>query len=149
MNQHLLSFTRRAALAIAGVGLAACSTPAEYQAYVAAHQSQAQASSQAAADVARYNALAQIASNSADPTSMVAAVMALAMDSRGTGRQTLQQPQIAAPVSNAEIALRWAQVVVPGVTAIYGIRANALTAMNASDNAAATSIATTQGFVVA
>lgn len=132
---------------------AACSTQAEYQAYAAAHQSQAQsaaqsAASQTTAEIARYTALSQIANSSADPTSRVAAVMAIAMDGRAnTGRQSAPQSQIVAPSSNAETVLRWAQVVVPGVTALYGIRANALTAMNASDNAAATSASTNNAFV--
>lgn len=152
MHTKLYRFARLT-IAVLSVSLGACSTPVEYQAYVAAHQSQAQAASQAAssqatADAARYAALSQIATSSTDPTTKVAAVMAIAMEGRGSGGQrAVQQAPIAAPVSNSETALRWAQVVVPGVTALYGIRANAMTAMNASDNAAATSASTNNAFV--
>lgn len=151
--KYTAPFSRLASLLLA-VSAAACSSTPEYQAYVSAHQAQAQAqaaiaASQTDAEVARYNALSQIASSSTDPTSRVAAVMALAMDGRSSGngnRQTAQQP-IVAPVSAGETALRWAQVVAPVVTTVYGIRANSLTAMNASDNAARTSISTNESFV--
>ena len=59
--------------------------------------------------------------------------------------QSTMQSTMQAPAPNQ--ALQWASILVPSLTQIYGIRANADVAKNSSDNAAATSIATTQGFV--
>lgn len=94
------------------------------------------------AEVARFNALATIAKEG-DSASKVAAVMALALGGNAGGSQ--QTSTVAAPERNQ--ALQWASILVPSVTQIYGIRANADVAMRSSDNATLTSIATTNGFV--
>jgi hypothetical protein len=92
------------------------------------------------ADAAKYKAMSDIAL-SGDSAAKVAAVMAMALGQGGAS----QGPQIAAPAPNA--ALQWASILVPSITQMYGIRANADVAMRSSDNAASTSIATTAGFV--
>jgi hypothetical protein len=109
----------------------------DYAQYTASQQ--AIAASKAQADTARYQALADIAKNGTD-SSKVAAVMALAM---GGGQSATVQ--VAAPQRSE--ALMWASIIVPGLTQAWAISKNADVAMNSSNNAAATSMATTQGFV--
>lgn len=98
--------------------------------------------SKSQAQTARYQALGQIAKDG-DSASKVTSVMALAL--AGSEGNNSQASTMAAPQPNQ--ALQWASILVPGLTQIYGIRANASVANKASDNAAATSIATTAGFV--
>ena len=122
---------------IIALALTGCASP-DYAQYAKAQEAIATAKGQA--DAARYKAMADIAA-SGDSAAKVAAVMALAL---GQGGNSATQ-QIAAPAPNA--ALQWASVLVPALTQVYGIRANADVAMRSSDNAASTSIATTAGFV--
>jgi len=124
-------------LAIIALALTGCAS-ADYAQYAQTQQAVAVAKGQA--DAARYKAMADIAA-AGDSAARVAAVMALAL---GQGAASPTQ-QIAAPAPNA--ALQWASVLVPGLTQIYGIRANADVSMRSSDNAARTGIATTAGFV--
>ena len=105
--------------------LAGCASP-DYKQY---------ALSTEAASVARSQALAEIAK--AGDTAAVAATMALAL---GASQSQLQAPQ-------PNQVLQWASVLVPGLVQAYGIKQNASVAINASNNAAATSQATTAGFV--
>lgn len=121
---------------LAALALTACASP-DYEQYAKAQESIAISKSQS--DAARYRAMSDIAV-SGDSSAKVAAVMAMAL-SQGNA----QTQQIAAPQPNQ--ALQWASILVPGLTQIYGIRANADVAMRSSDNAAATSAATTAGFV--
>lgn len=87
------------------------------------------ANSRAMAETARYAALAEIA-KSGDTTARVAAVMSLQM-----GGQTNQpQQQVQAPTPLSETLLRWAGVLVPSLTQIYGIQKNAEVAINQSNN---------------
>ena len=124
------------AIALAGF-LTACASP-EYAQYAAAQSSIA--TSKAASDTARFSALAQIARDG-DAASRVAAVMALALGTQSSGAQTtIQAPQ-------ANQALQWASILVPGLTQAYAINRGADVSINASNNAAHTSIATTAGFV--
>lgn len=121
------------------LSLAGCSTTSEYAQYSKAQSDIATA--KANSETARYNALAAIAKDGTD-SARVAAVMALAL---GGNNSQAQQAPIAAPQRSE--ALQWASILIPSVTQVYSIRSNAAVAMNANDNAAATSIATTHGFV--
>jgi len=92
------------------------------------------AKSSEAASVARSQALAEIAKSG--DTAAVAAVMALAM---GAGQSQLQ-----APPQNQ--ALSWAQVLVPGLTSVMGMRYQYLGTVAQSNNAAATAQSTNATF---
>lgn len=92
---------------VAALGLlTGCAASKEYSSYLAAHQ--AAHESLAAAEKARYAAIAEIAKTSNDPSARTAAVMALAMGKSNT------QPAPAAPPQNQ--ALQWASVLVPALT---------------------------------
>lgn len=125
---------RRLIIVIAACALSACAAPG-YEQYLAAQQGIATARSNA--DIARYDALANIASKG-DSAASVAAAMALAM-----GGNT-PQPVIAAPQNEL---LQWAGVLVPALTQAYAIGQSANVAINASNNAARSAEATTAGFV--
>lgn len=124
------------ALAIA-LSLAGCAST-EYAQYSKAQVDIATA--KAASDTARYQALSNIAKDG-DGAAKIAAVMALAI---GNGTQA-QTSQLAAPQRSD--ALMWASILVPGITQAYAIGRSADVAINSSNNAAATSAATTAGFV--
>lgn len=87
------------------------------------------ANSRAMAETARYAALAEIA-KSGDTTARVAAVMSLQM----AGQPAQPQQQVQAPTPLSETLLRWAGVLVPSLTQIYGIQKNAEVAVNQSNN---------------
>ena len=106
---------------LAALALTACASP-DYAQY---------AKSAEASSVARSKALSDIAT-SGDSSAKVAAVMALAM---GAGNSTL-----AAPAPNA--ALQWAQVLVPGLTQVAGMRYQYLSQQTASNNAATVAVST-------
>jgi hypothetical protein len=93
------------------------------------------------AESEKYKALSKIA-ESGDTSAKVAAVMGLAMGNASGGAAS---STMAPPPPNQ--LLQWASILVPGLVQVYGIRTNADVAMRSSDNAAATSIATTAGFV--
>lgn len=113
--------------------LVACASP-DYQGYLAAQQAAAAAAAQA--DTARYNALATIAKT--DGSAAVAAAMALAM-----GRP--QPTQVAAPAPNQ--ALQWASIIVPAMGQAWAVSRSADVAINASNNASASAIGTSNAFV--
>jgi hypothetical protein len=125
---------QRTIIVIAALALSACAAPG-YEQYLAAQQGIATARSNA--DIARYDALANIAQKG-DSAASVAAAMALAM-----GGNT-PQPVIAAPQNEW---LQWASVLVPALTNAYAIGKSADVAIHASDNAYKTSASTTGGFV--
>lgn len=120
-------------IAIAATLLAGCASSeykmyAEAQAQIAAHR--------AAADQARYAALAQIAAQG-DSAAKVAAVMSL-----NFGAQAHQTQQaIAAPKSTGETLLTWAQLVLPTATQFYSIGRQAQMAVTQSNNSAQVAIA--------
>ena len=118
---------------IAVLSLTGCAT-AEYAAYADAHKAQA------AAQTARYQALADIAKQG-DTTAKVAAVMSLQM---GGGQQSTQ---IAAPKSWADYALQWTGLLLPTVGQIYTINKQTTLGMRQSDNATAVAVSTNQAFV--
>jgi hypothetical protein len=119
---------------IAVLALTGCATNSEYAAYADAHKAQA------AAQAARYQALADIA-RQGDTTAKVAAVMSLQM---GGGQQNAQ---IAAPKSWADHALQWTGLLLPTVGQIYTINKQTSLGMRQSDNATALGISTNAAFV--
>jgi hypothetical protein len=121
------------AIAVCSVALTGCATK-EYQAYADAHKAQA------AAQTARFQALADIA-RQGDTTAKVAAVMSLQM---GGGQQSAQ---IAAPKSWADYAMQWTGLLLPSLTNIYGINKQTSLGMRQSDNATALGISTNAAFV--
>jgi hypothetical protein len=118
---------------IAALALTGCATGQQYQAYAEAHKAQA------AAQTARYQALADIA-RMGDTTAKVAAVISL----QGAGQQ---QSQIATPRSAGDQALQWASVLVPAVSQAYMIGQNVKLGMRQSDNATALGVSTNGAFV--
>jgi hypothetical protein len=118
---------------LCAVSLTGCAT-AEYQAYADAHKAQA------AAQTARYQALADIAKQG-DTTAKVAAVMSLQM---GGGQQATQ---INAPKSWADYALQWTGLLLPTVGQIYTINKQTTLGMRQSDNATAVAVSTNNAFV--
>jgi hypothetical protein len=121
------------AIAVCSVALTGCAHK-EYQAYADAHKAQA------AAQTARFQALADIAKQG-DTTAKVAAVMSLQM---GGGQQSTQ---IAAPKSWADYAMQWTGLLLPSLTNIYGINKQTSLGMRQSDNATALGISTNAAFV--
>lgn len=121
------------AIAVCALSLTGCATK-EYQAYADAHKAQA------AAQTARFQALADIA-RQGDTTAKVAAVMSLQM---GGGQQNTQ---IAAPKSWADYAMQWTGLLLPTVGQIYSVNKQTSLGMRQSDNATALGISTNQAFV--
>ena len=109
---------------VAAAALTGCATSQEYVAYSEAQKAYA------AAEAARFKALADIAKQG-DTTAKVAATMAL--QQAGGGGQ--QHTQIAAPKSNAEIALQWTGLLLPNLTQFYSINRNSAVAIQQSNNA--------------
>lgn len=121
------------AIILTALSLTGCAT-GQYQAYADAHKAQA------AAQTARYQALADIAKQG-DTTAKVAAVMSLQMG----GSQ--QQSHIAAPKTVGEQILQWTGLLLPSLTNIYGINKQTSLGMRQSDNATALGISTNAAFV--
>ncbi len=115
------------------LSLTGCAT-AEYQAYAEAHKAQA------AAQTARFQALADIA-RQGDTTAKVAAVMSLQMGGVQQGQQ------INAPKSWADYALQWTGLLLPTAGQIYTVNKQTNLGMRQSDNATALGISTNQAFV--
>jgi len=113
--------------------LTGCAT-AEYQAYADAHKAQA------AAQAARYQALADIA-KMGDTTAKVAAVMSLQMGS------PQQSAQINAPKSWADYALQWTGLLLPTFGQVYTINKQTTLGLRQSDNATALGVSTNSAFV--
>jgi len=118
---------------LCALSLTGCAT-AEYQAYADAHKAQA------AAQTARYQALAEIAKQG-DTTAKVAAVMSLQM---GGGQQNTQ---INAPKNWADYAMQWTGLLLPTVGQIYTINKQTTLGMRQSDNATAVAVSTNNAFV--
>jgi hypothetical protein len=121
------------AIAVCALSLTGCATK-EYQAYADAHKAQA------AAQTARFQALADIA-RQGDTTAKVAAVMSLQM---GGGQQNTQ---INAPKSWADYALQWTGLLLPTFGQIYTVSKQTSLGMRQSDNATALGISTNAAFV--
>jgi hypothetical protein len=123
---------KRIALTLCALSLTGCATN-QYQAYADAHKAQA------AAQTARYQALADIA-KMGDTTAKVAAVMSLQMGSQ-------QNTQINAPKSWADYALQWTGLLLPTFGQVYTINKQTSLGMRQSDNATALGISTNSAFV--
>ena len=126
----------RSILILAALVLAGCASP-DYAQYSKAQTDIATA--RHSADAARYRALSDIAATG-DSSAKVAAVMALAL-----GANTAQQPVIQAPQPNQ--ALQWAQILVPGLTQVAGMRYNYLSQQVQSNNATTLGLSTNNAFV--
>jgi hypothetical protein len=122
------------AIILTALALTGCAT-AEYQAYADAHKSQA------AAQTARYQALAEIAKQG-DTTAKVAAVMSLQM-----GGQQQQTSQIAAPKSWADHALQWTGLLLPTIGQVYSINKQTQVGIVQSNNATTLGVSTNAAFV--
>lgn len=121
------------ALAVISLFLGGCAT-GDYAAYAAIHKAQSEA------QAARYQALAKIA-EMGDTTAKVAAVMSL--QNSGPGAQS----QVAAPVSNGQVALQWASLLTAPLTQAYGISQQVKLGMRQSDNSTAVAVSTNNAFV--
>lgn len=112
--------------AIGVLALTGCASN-NYQQYVQAQENIATA--RAEADIARYKALEAIA-NSGDTTARVAAVIVLQQ-----GALQNNSPKLQEPISTGDTALRWASVLVPSLTQIYGIgKSTDLAIVNSNNN---------------
>jgi len=118
---------------LAALSLTGCAT-GQYEAYAAAHKAQA------AAQTARYQALADIA-KMGDTTAKVAAVMSLQMGS------PQQSAQINAPKSWADYALQWTGLLLPTFGQVYTINKQTSLGLRQSDNATAVAVSTNNAFV--
>lgn len=118
---------------LAVLSLTGCATD-QYKAYAEAHKAQA------AAQTARFQALADIAKQG-DTTAKVAAVISL------NAGNTPQSSHIAQPKSWADYALQWTGLLLPTVGQIYTINKQTSLGMRQSDNATAVAVSTNQAFV--
>ena len=123
---------RLIALILCALSLTGCAH--EYAAYAEAHKAQA------AAQTARYQALADIA-RQGDTTAKVAAVMSLQMGS------AQQSAQINAPKNWADYALQWTGLLLPTFGQVYSVNKQTSLGMRQSDNATASGVSTNAAFV--
>jgi hypothetical protein len=114
--------------AIGVLTLTGCATVSDYNMY--AQTQQLIASKQAEADIARSNALKEIAAQG-DSAAKVAAVMSLQF---GTVSQQRGTGQVAAPTSFGDTMLKWASVLVPSLTQVYAIGKSTDVAITHSNN---------------
>lgn len=110
-----------------------------YQLYAETQRAIAQAN--AVVEAARYNALQEIA-KTGDTAAKVAAVMSIQM---GSGNNRPQQ-HINPPEDWSDKALKWAGIILPSATQLYGIHANRQIAITQSNNQAAVAQSTNQTF---
>lgn len=115
------------AIAAAAMFLTGCAT-SNYALYAQTQQQIAVSKSEA--DIARTNALKEIAA-SGDTAARVAAVMSLQFGSQG---QSQDSQQIAAPTSIGDTMLKWASVLVPSLTQVYAIGKSTDVAITHSNN---------------
>jgi len=120
-------------LGMAIVALSGCANQG-YNEYLNSHTQIETAKANAEAE--RYRAMAEIAKYG-DTTTQVAAMMAL--QERGEGSK--QSNRLSPPVSPAEEVRRWAAILVPSATQIYGSIANRDIAITNSNNNRDVSIA--------
>jgi hypothetical protein len=114
--------------AIGVFALTGCATVSDYNMY--AQTQQLIASKQAEADIARSNALKEIAAQG-DSAAKVAAVMSLQF---GTVNQPRSTGQVAAPTGFGDTMLKWASVLVPSLTQVYAIGKSTDVAITHSNN---------------
>jgi cell pole-organizing protein PopZ len=126
--------------AIGVLALSGCASMTDYNLYAQTQQMIAQKNAEA--EIARANALKDIAA-SGDSAAKVAAVMSLQFSAQNQQKQQ----QIAAPSSMGDTMLKWASVLVPSLTQFYAIGKSADVAVVNSNNAKDVSISTTRGMV--
>ena len=128
--------------AIAAISLTTgCATTSDYNLYAQTQQIVAQ--ERAKTEIARANALKEIASFG-DSASKVAAVMSLQFSAQA---QPAPSQQITAPTSFGDTMLKWAGVLVPGLTQVYAIGKSTEVAITHSNNSVE-SQKSTNGMVV-
>lgn len=132
---------KKTLMAVAGslVLLSGCATNQDYVLY--SQTQQAIANSRASSEIARYQALADIAKNG-DTTAKAVAAVTLQLSGNG---QTANQ-QIAPPVSTGDRILQWTGILLPSLTNLYGINANRQVAITQSNNQAAVAQSTNNTF---
>ena len=113
--------------AIGVLALSGCASVTDYNLYSQTQQMIAQKNAEA--DIARSNALKDIAA-SGDSAAKVAAVMSLQFSAQNSQRQQ----QIAAPSSIGDTMLKWASVLVPSLTQFYAIGKSTEVAITHSNN---------------
>jgi cell pole-organizing protein PopZ len=114
--------------AIAAIALTTgCASMTDYNLYAQTQQIIAQKNAEA--DIARSNALKDIAA-SGDSAAKVAAVMSLQFSAQNQQKQQ----QIAAPSSMGDTMLKWASVLVPSLTQFYAIGKSTDVAITHSNN---------------
>jgi PBP1b-binding outer membrane lipoprotein LpoB len=128
------------AIAVGAVFLTGCAT-SNYALYAQTQQQIAVSKSEA--DIARTNALKEIAA-SGDTAARVAAVMSLQFGAQG---QSQTQQQISAPTSIGDTMLKWASVLVPSLTNVYAIAKSTDVAITHSNNSVE-SLKSNNGMVV-
>lgn len=117
-------------LPIAAAVLVGCAStgPSQYQMYVAAHQASVEAS--AAASIARTQAIQMIA-QSGDATAKAVAIVTLQNETAGgSSSASAVQP----PPTVGDQVFRWASLLVPSLTTVYGINRTADVAIVNSNN---------------
>lgn len=123
---------------VAAIALTGCASN-DYLHFANAQKAIAEA--EAAKEIARYQALANIAQNG-DTTAK--AVAAMSIQAGGAASRTTQ---LAAPVSNEERIRAWLGIIVPGVVQGYAVNRNSQVAITQSNNAATVAQSTNNAFV--
>lgn len=95
-----------------------------------------QAKAKSASEIARYDAIAKIAAQG-DSTVKAVAVMQLQQGAAQSVATAAPSTQIAAPAPMGDTALRWASVLVPGLTQMVGLRYQYLSNTVQSNNSRA------------
>lgn len=113
-------------LALSSLGLVGCATGSSYQVYAETQKAIAEAN--ARAELARVQALSEIARDG-DSASRVAAVITLNMGKPAVNQSTLKQPE-----SLGDQILKWTSVILPSATQFYSIGKSAEIAINNSNN---------------
>jgi hypothetical protein len=124
------------ALAVGAAALTGCASMTDYSLYAETQQIIAQ--EQARAEIARFEALREIA-KTGDPTAQVAAVITL---NQNQNNSVNRAQGLQAPTNLNDTLLRWASIIVPSAVSVYGIGKNAEVAINNSNNARDISIDT-------
>lgn len=132
--------------------LSGCASAGEYSKYADTQlalekERSAVAAARYNAEAEKYKAIAKIAA-SGDVTAKVAGVMALQGNDGGQSfAQASSSTNLAKPVSSGEVALKWASILVPAATNLYGIYANQVISTTNSDNNRDVAISTNEAFV--
>jgi hypothetical protein len=128
------------ALVIGATGMTGCASVTDYNLYAQTQQIIAQ--EKAKADIARYNALKEIAQRG-DSAAQVAAVITLNQSTLVTSNQQSLTP----PTNLHDTLLKWASIIVPSAIQVYGIGKNAEVAVTNSNNSRDISINNTRSMV--